>query len=568
MLEELSIRNFAIIDDLQIRFGPGLTILSGETGAGKSIIVNAVNLLLGARASSKMIRSGSETAEVEALFRISPDGAVAGQLAGLGLGGPQEDWLLIRRVVARNNRHRIYINDRLATVQAMARLTENLVGISGQHAHQKLLKEENHLLILDQFAGLMPLRAEVGDLYRRLFPLVERRQKLLEAQQRRAEQLELLKFQQNEIQQARLEQGEDERLEQQRARLRNIQTLFSGIHRCLDLLYNGDGAVTEQLAEVEKELNTGAGVDPDLEKFARTVSDTIYRMEDLSAELRTYLRGLETDEGRLEEVEARLDQINRLKRKYGGSLEKVIEHGRCLAGKLASIAGLDEQIAAVEEELAAVHDRLCKACRKLSQARQKASTRLARRVETELADLEMGGTRFRVLLEKPAPAASQPEYFVCRDAAVSETGCDRAVFMIAPNVGEELKPLAAIASGGELSRVVLALKVILAKNEAVETLIFDEVDAGIGGQVAEMVGRKLESLAEHHQALCITHLPQIAKFGSRHFRITKKVKQGRTTTSVEALSADQRVEEIARMIGGRKITPTTLAHAREMLETP
>jgi len=234
MLEELSIRNFAIIDDLKLRFGPGLTILSGETGAGKSIIVNAVNLLLGARASARMIRSGSETAEVEALFRIPPEGFVAGQLAELGLAGPEEGCLLVRRVVARNNRHRIYINDRLATVQAMARLTENLASISGQHAHQKLLKEENHLLILDQFAGLMPLRAEVGELYRRLFPLVERRQKLLEAKQRQAEQLELLKFQQNEIQQAQLQEGEDEHLEQQRARLRNIQALFAGVHRCLE----------------------------------------------------------------------------------------------------------------------------------------------------------------------------------------------------------------------------------------------------------------------------------------------------------------------------------------------
>ncbi len=568
MLEELSIRNFAIIDDLHICFGPGLTILSGETGAGKSIIVNAVNLLLGARASAGMIRSGSDTAEVEALFRIDPDGTVAAQLDRLGFRGTQEDCLLVRRVVARNNRHRIYVNDRLATVQAMAGLTENLASISGQHAHQKLLQEENHLLVLDQFAGLLSLRAEVADLYGRLCALVEQRQKLLEARQRQAEQMQLLKFQQNEIQQAQLEKGEDERLEKQRARLRNMQALFAGIHRCLELLYNGNGAVLEQLTEVEKQLGAAARIDSGLENFARSVTDTVYQVEDLASELRTYLRRLETDENRLEEVEARLDQINRLKRKYGGSLDKVIAYGRSLAGELESIAGLEDQVAAIEEELANAHTRLCEACQRLSQARQKAAATLARKVEGELADLQMKGTRFRVLMERLDPPARLPEYFVCQGAGMNQTGCDKAVFMIAPNVGEELKPLAAIASGGELSRVVLALKAILARNESVETLIFDEVDAGIGGQAAEMVGRKLASLAEHHQTLCITHLPQIAKFGSQHLRIAKQVKRGRTTTFIETLSQRQRIEEIARMIGGRKITPTTLAHAREMLANP
>ncbi len=566
MLEELSIRNFAIIDDLHLRFGPGLTILSGETGAGKSIIVNAVNLLLGARASSRMIRSGSKTAEVEALFRIPPDGAVAKQVAASGLAGDDEQCLLVRRVVARNNRHRIYINDRLATVQAMSRLTENLASISGQHAHQRLLKEENHLLILDQFAGLLPLRAEVAGLYRRLLPLVERRQKLLAAKRRQAEQLELLTFQRNEIRQAGLEEDEDLRLEQQRRRLKNMQSLFAAVHRSLELLYNADGAVLEQLAEVEKELEGGSRIDPGLADLARAVSDTVYRVEDLNAELRSYLKGLETDQDRLEEVEARLDLINRLKRKYGPSLQKVLEYGRNLEKELESVAGLDMQIGELEEELGDLHSRLCEACSRLSKARRKACSALAARIEAELADLQMEGTRFEVLLEKIGPPAGTEEFFRCSNAALTETGCDKAVFMIAPNVGEELKPLASIASGGELSRVVLAVKVILAGNESVETLIFDEVDAGIGGRTAEMVGSKLASCAEHHQTLCITHLPQIAKFGHQHLRISKRVKKGRTITSVEPLTREQRIEELARMIGGRKITPTTLAHAREMLE--
>ena len=566
MLEELSIRNFAIIDDIQIGFGNGLTILSGETGAGKSIIVNAVNLLLGGRASAKMVRTGCETAEVQALFRIDPAGKVADLIDELGFKGPEENCLLVRRLVARNNRHRIYINDRLATVQVMARLTGNLASISGQHAHQGLLKEDNHLLLLDKFAGLLPLRGKVAELYREIIPLEQQHRTLLDAKHRQAEQLELLAFQQKEIQQADIQVGEDLQLEHQRDRLKNLQNLFSGMHRCLEILYSGRGAVLEQLTEVAKELNSGSRIDPALEPLVDTMADTVYRVEDLSSELRSYLAGLETDDSQLEEVEARLDLINRLKRKYGGSIEKVIEHGRAIADQLEAVANLDNEIEEVERELDRLHRLLCEHCRKLSSARKNACEDFACRVMDELAQLQMKGTLFKVLLEKTESGPDISRYCVCQGAPVNESGCDKAVFMIAPNVGEEIKPLAAIASGGELSRVVLAIKVMLAGTEDVETLIFDEVDAGIGGQAAEMVGRKLASLAGHHQVLCITHLPQIAKFGSRHFKIDKQVKQGRTVTTIELLSERQRIEEIARMIAGRKITSTTLAHAREMLE--
>ncbi len=563
MLQELSIRNFAIIEDLSIRFDSGLTILSGETGAGKSIIINAVNLLLGSRASASLIRTGAESAELEALFDIVDGSRVAEVMAGLGYD--PMDGLLVRRIITRKDRHRIYVNGRLATMQVLTAITVNLASISGQHAHQGLLKEDEHLYILDQFGALLELREQYGQCYQRLVPLIHKQQKLVQQQERQGEKIELLRFQFKEIDDVGPKIGEDEILERDRLRLKNGERLFQTVQQCVNTLYSNDGAVVEQLGHFSKDLAKAGEIDAQLAPRADEMAALAFGVEDLVIQLRDYLSRMDLDSQQLEAVEERLDSLNKLKRKYGGSMEAIQAYQADIGRQLDEIENIDGTIEQVQAELAAEHKQLCCHARELTGQRRQSARQLARHVEQELAALKMAETRFAVeLLPLPADREASP-YMSDKGQGFSETGMERAAFLLAPNVGEAIKPLASIASGGELSRVVLALKAILAQNDSVETVVFDEVDAGIGGGVAEVVGKKLAALARHHQILCITHLPQIAKYGDHHFRIVKAVSKGRTHTTIAPLSADKRIEEIARMLGGEEITATTLDHARELL---
>lgn len=564
MLQELSIRNFAIIDDLHIQFSDGLTILSGETGAGKSIIINAVNLLLGSRASVSLIRSGAETAELEALFVFSTDSPIRSLLADHGYDSA--DSLLIRRILSQNERHRIYINDRLATIQLLQTLTENLASISGQHAHQGLLKEDQQLLILDRFGGLVPLRTKVYRCYHEIVPAITKLNELHRKKSRQDEHIELLRFQKKEIEDAAVTLDEDHRLELEKTRLKNSETLYQVVFDGVETLYSSQGAVIEHVTEVKKQLEKISLLDPELLPAAKGITEISCLLEDLVETLRNYLKTVSFDEKRLEEVESRLDKLQRLKRKYDGTLTGVMNHFKNIQAELSEIENLSEKIKITESEIEQLYKELAGLSRQLSQKRGVAAQRLTRLVEKELADLKMGNTRFEVSLRKTPPDQQTDPNLMLADALISETGIDRITFMIAPNVGEQLKPLANIASGGELSRVVLALKAIQAATDSVESIIFDEVDAGIGGSTAEVVGKKLTELARFHQVVCITHLPQIAKFGTHHFRISKEVSGGRTVTSIQPLDGDERVREIARMLGGTSITKTALEHAGEMLQ--
>ncbi len=564
MLRQLSIRNFAIIDDLTIEFGDGLSILSGETGAGKSIIINAVNLLLGSRASSKLIRTGSDAAELEAFFDIPPASEAAEVMEAHGYD-PKEG-LLIRRIIARHQRHRIYINDRLATMQLLNAITSNLASISGQHANQLLLDEEQHLLILDQFGGLTPLRLELAERYHQLTPLVKQLQKLKHSKRKLTERIELLEFQKKEIIDAALEPDEDEALEQERTLLKNAEQLYSAVHASIETLYSSQGAVVEQLGAVEKSLSKASQIDSQLVSHSENTASIVLQVEDLSSELRTYLQTVRMDEVWLNAVEERLYHIQKLKKKYGDSVQEILERLQAIQDELNRIENRDAEIADLEAEIADVAADLADQAKRLSARRRQTAQLLSSEVEKELASLKMEKTRFEAALEPLDARPDDDDWFVSDGNLITAAGADRAAFMIAPNVGEALKPLAAIVSGGELSRVVLALKAILASHEAVGTVIFDEVDAGIGGGVAEVLGLKLAALAKHHQVLCITHLPQIAKFGDSHFRIDKQVADGRTHTTIKPLYDQERIHEIARMLGGVTITSTTLDHAREMLQ--
>jgi DNA repair protein RecN (Recombination protein N) len=471
----------------------------------------------------------------------------------------------VRRIISRHERHRIYINGRLATMQVLGAITANLASISGQHAHQGLLKEEEHLFILDQYGGLLDLRRQYQKAYGRLIPLIDRERELRRRQARQSDQMELLQFQRDEIEAAAVQPNEDQYLEKERMRMKNGQLIHDIIHRCVEELYSIDGAVFERLGSMGKELAKCSAIDESLKESADGMEGLAYGVEDLASNLRGYLNRLDLDPQKLETVEERLDTLNKLKRKYGGSIDAVLDQAADAKRRLEEMENIDNAIAEASQACQAAHGALSRLAEDLSQKRKAAADKLARSVEAELDSLKMAGTRFAVELV-PLPVLKDAGlYQRCNESYLSETGMDRAAFMIAPNVGEAIKPLASIASGGELSRVVLALKAILAQNESLETVVFDEVDAGIGGGAAELVGKKLAALAKHHQILCITHLPQIAKYGRHHFRIAKGVAKGRTRTHIARLNAEARVEEVARMLGGEAITPTTMDHAREML---
>jgi len=564
MLQELSIRNFAIIDDLNVSFLPGLTVLTGETGAGKSIIISAVNLLLGNRATPKLIRTGAETAELEARFLVPPESNVARLMNDYALDS--SEGLLIRRIISSRDASRVYINGHQATIQMLGQLTENMASIAGQHAHQKLLKEDEHLLILDQFAGLVRHRSDLTERYRNMLPLAETLRRLEEKRKQAAEQIDLLEVQRREIAEATPILGEDEDLEREQGRLKNAADLIKTVHEGLDALYNAPGAAMEQLTTVLRSLNASTRLDPELSAPTNQLEDIRYRLEDVVQTLQDYLGRDSFEEGRLEAVEARLDILNRLKRKYGGSIETVIEQLGTINRAMNTLEGVDAEIADVRQQLTDGHRELANAAMELSRRRAAAASSLSKKIMEELSSLNMRQARFDILLESQTAGDGFPPYLAAEGNCIRDTGIDQVRFMISPNTGEDLKPLAAIASGGELSRVVLALKAILAEGEAVEAIVFDEVDAGIGGGVAEVVGRKLSALARNHQIICITHLPQIAKFATHHFKISKQVQNERTLTSIQPVKGEERVQEIARMLGGETITEATLSHARELLE--
>lgn len=564
MLSELLIKNFAIIDDLHICFSNGLTMLTGETGAGKSIIINAVNLILGGRATSKLIRTGADSAELEALFQVMPESTLAKKMASYGYDASQG--LLIRRIISKDGRHRIYLNGSIATMQVLGSITKHLASISGQRSHQRLLKEEQQLDVLDQFGGLLPNRETVCRCYHDILPLIDQLKDLSRKSTQQIEHLELLRFQKKEIADADIAPGEDEALEQERKKLKNAELLYQIIYDSIESIYGAPGAIVESLVEANKNLERASQIDPSISGQIEEIADAVLSLEDTVETLRQYLKTVHIDENRLEATEVRLDDLQKLKRKYNGSLEAVLAKQLSIKNELSRIENIPKEIKKTTQKLTAHYVQLTKAAKTLSVRRIKTANILASQVEKELASLHMPQTRFDVFCRTTPADEKVDKHLLIGGNLVSESGFDRIMFMIAPNIGENLKPLSDIASGGELSRVVLALKAILAKTESVETIVFDEVDAGIGGGTAEVVGRKLAALARFHQIICITHIPQIAAFGDQHFKISKRVSRGRTQTRIAPMDQEKRIKEIARMLGGVKLTQATFDHAKEMLD--
>ncbi|MBK8170365.1 MAG: DNA repair protein RecN [Sandaracinaceae bacterium] len=560
MLTCLRVRDFAIIDSLEVTLGPGLSVVTGQTGAGKSILINALSLLLGGRANPDMVRSGAESAEVEACFDLEQDAALVARLEAAGIG-PEEE-LIVRRVISANGRSRAYINGRLATSTQLAEVAVGLADISSQHEHHTLVDPKTHLDYLDAHARLLDSRTEMTRAYEALALASRALSEIRTREQGRLEREDLLRFQVREIDELGIAVDEESVLRDERERLRHAEKLSGTAGRAEDALYTADGAICEALGKITHEIDEAARLDSSLLKIAAELSKSRVELEDVARELGRYARSVTSDAERLAEVEERLDRLNRLKRKYGGSVESILLHRDTAKAELETLERFEEE----RERLARIHVEALNNARQLaktlSEKRRAGAKKLGVAITKELRSVGMGDATVEVAL---AAWDSREGELAIDGARVTATGMDRAEFLIAPNLGEEARPIHRIASGGELSRAMLAIKRVLAGLGTAGLYVFDEVDAGVGGAVAEVIAQKLKEVSKHHQVLCITHLPQIAVYGDTHFHVAKEVVKDRTRSTITKLSNKERREEIARMLGGLTITTKTRAAAAEML---
>jgi DNA repair protein RecN (Recombination protein N) len=562
VLAELQISNFAIIHELSVSFEAGLTVVTGETGAGKSILVNAINLLLGSRGSADLIRTGSEEATVTAQFNLADDRDKAGFDAIINASTGSE--VVIRRVLSTSGRNRVYVNGQLATVGLLAELCRGLVSISGQHEHQLFLEPEAHLQTIDRFGGLESQRQVYEETFSELKKTQQELRRLKRQAMERRENEELRRFQLEEINKARIQVDEEVQLAEERERLRHVEKLQEGAAKAHGILYAESGAVLEDVSQCHRILADLSNLDQALKALAETLEGIKHQVEDVSFTLRDYSQQIQADPARLEWVEERLHTLQRLMHKYGDSTAAVLTHADLLRLELENTESDETEIAKTEETLENLRQRALSEAQALSKARRQTARRLSRAVAEGLATLDMANCQFEVVFD--LEGGREKESIRVDNYLLAETGMDNTAFFFSANPGEDLRPMAKIASGGELSRIVLALKELLARQKNLETLIFDEVDAGIGGRTADRVGQRLKALSERHQVVCITHLPQIACYGDYHYVVTKSTRKGRTITAMKELSAEERLEEIARMLGGKKISAKTRAHAGEMLE--
>jgi len=562
MLLCLRVKNLAIIDALEVDFGAGMNVVTGETGAGKSILVNALSLVLGARAEPQVVRTGASEAEVEALFDVSDHPTVREQAAAMGLATEPE--IVLRRVVQASGRSRAYVNGRLASATQLGELARGLCDISSQHEHHTLVDAASHVNFLDAFAELLPLRSEMGEAFRSLADAHAALHEHSHDAHKRVERADLLRYQIREIEELDPRAGEQRELLDERDRLRHAERLAQVTGSAEDALYARDEALCAELARILRGVEEAVPLDARLHPIAMQLASAHRELEDASRELGAYARSIVYDESRLGEVEERLDALSRVARKYGGSIESALAHKDRSKQELAGIEHGAEHREALEQACAEADVRARNIAEQLSAARKQAAERLGRSVSAELASLAMGDATIIVEVE---PAKGREGELAINGARLSSTGLDRVEFMIATNAGEIPRPLSKIASGGELSRAMLALKRVLAGVGPGGLYVFDEVDSGVGGAVAEVIGRKIRDVSTHHQVICITHLAPIAVYADAHYRVQKSVDKGRTRSLIVRLSAEDAREEIARMLGGIEITKETRAAAREMIRS-
>ncbi|MBA2302893.1 MAG: DNA repair protein RecN [Acidobacteria bacterium] len=539
MLRFLRIQHLAVIDRLELDLEPGLTVLTGETGAGKSILVGAVGLLVGGRASADLVRTGEEHAVIEAIFETH-----------------ERREIILRREVSAQGRSRAFIDGALATSAALRETCEGLVDLHGQHEHQRLLDPSSHLALLDEFGDTADLRISTASAFGSWQKVREERDRLLTGEREKAARADFIRFQLAEIDRVAPQPGEDDDLAATRLVLANADKLQRLCGDAYTALYEGDDAALPALGVVWRKVADLASLDPRFNPYLEARDAVKSQLEDLAYFLRSYAADIDASPARLQEIEDRLAALERLKKKHGPTLAGVLDTAERLRGDLDEIEHATERAMALEETLEAARNGFVATAVTLSKARRETAPQFASKLERALADLAMTRTRCEVRLTDPAD-----------ETMWSDRGLENGEFFISPNPGEDLRPLARIVSGGELSRIMLALKTLASTDAPGKTLIFDEVDAGIGGAVADVVGRRLQALSDRYQVLCITHLPQIAAYGASHFRIAKTVRNDRTMTDVTRLAGPEREVEMARMIGGADVSATVLASAREMLDS-
>jgi DNA repair protein RecN (Recombination protein N) len=555
MLTLLRISGFALIDEVELELGPGLTVVTGETGAGKSIVVEAMSLLRGGRAGPDLIRTGRDEARVEALIELPKGAPIRSRLEAVGRGVSDDDpALLVRRTISRQGRGRVHLGGSLATVGELGTHVAGLIDIASQHDQQSLTDPESQLAILDSFAENHELSREMTAAHGALVEATRAFEAFAADARTRGEREDLLRFQLGELEAAQPVAGEDEELRALRERLKGAERFFATTARGEEVLYAGDGAVAERLAVVMHELEPLGVLDPALAPLVDRLQGAHAVVEDVARDLGRYARGIRSDPARLAEIEERLFTLQRLCRKHGGTVADLVDRREALARELAEIGSYDEALTARREAVERAGTRAQAAATALTASRTRAAGGLEKKVSATLRDLGFSSARLPVAVEARELGAA---------------GADRVRFLFAPNPGDPPRPLAKIASGGELSRVMLAVKQALARTDQVLTYVFDEVDAGIGGAAAEIVGRKLKKIAADRQVIVITHLPAVAAFADAHVRVTKQVTttagRGRTTVDIQVLGEEERGRELARMLGGATPSAEATAHADEML---
>ncbi|MEK6656147.1 MAG: DNA repair protein RecN, partial [Nitrospirota bacterium] len=564
MLQELRIQNLAIIDKLEIDFSNGLNVMTGETGAGKSIIVDALELVLGGRASAELIRTNADEAVVEAGFDIEGNNKIADLISSFGIEN-DDSRVIIKRIVSRAGKNRIYINNSLTNLSTLSAIGDELVDIHGQHEHQSLLKTDKHIDILDAFGSagydkkIYELRRDVEGCYNKLRSLKERLSELENREKNRIKEEEFLRYQIREIEEAALNSKEDEELLSKKSVAANAGKLASLSNSAYEGLYEADASVIKELSKILNAVKEISKIDNRVEETVKLCESAVFQLEESADFLRGYKEKIEFDADEFAKIDDRLDLINRLKKKYGSTIEDILLSLEEAKKRLQGMEKLDEDIGDIKAGIDKERKDASIISVELSKKREKVAKDIEKKVEAELSDLNMKKTRFVVKMWKESGSDTEDGF------SLTSKGIDKIEFLISANLGEEPKSLSKIASGGELSRIMLALKAILADADSVPTLVFDEVDAGIGGAVAETVGERLKRIAKGHQVFCITHLPQIAGYADSHYFVEKKAEGSRTITKVVKLKEDGRVKELARMLGGKKITETTLKHAEEML---
>lgn len=555
MLQELTIDNLAIIKHLTLDFASQMTVLTGETGAGKSIIIDAVGLLAGGRGSQEYIRRGEDKLSLQGQFAIPADPAMGDLLDSMGIDH-EDGMLIISREIHRNGRNIIRVNGELINTTMLRKIGAHLVDIQGQNEHQRLMQPETHLGMLDQFAGaaVTQLLAKYQERYRDYVKLKAAVNKKQANEQQWAQRLDILRYQVKEISAADLKPNEEDELTSERDRLEHFQQINNALQQAVATFNEGEAPVLDQIATVMDAINGIADFDDAYDQLSKSLNDAYYALQDVANEAGQQLDLLEFDDGRLAEIDQRLTTIGDLEHKYGDQVKDVLAYYDQIKGELDEMESAADSNSDLEQRLVTAEGELKELGKQLSQVRQRAAHELAKRVHQQLIELYMAKADFEVHFANHSADEFTP------------TGIDTVEFYIRTNPGETMGPLAKIASGGELSRVMLALKTIFAQNEGVTSIIFDEVDTGVSGRVAQAIADKIKLIAAHSQVLCITHLPQVAAVAQHHFLIKKGVHDNRTTTRVTALTDPQRVDELARMLSGEKITALTREHAQELLE--